>query len=511
LAVVASLRKEGDPKDFAMPVRMRLGLSGARIEVTAMLDTGADENFISYRFLLEAGWEPTRSLEQPVKFVDGQVTTCFAILNLDTTVIDTQGEEKNYPLRFYVINMTGFEAILGKSWLWKEDPMILSWREQRWQFRKSKELTTKIRIEKPRRFRLLARTTPTFLLAASIVEPEEGTLPGIYNEYSEVFSEKEAATLPPENVNHEINLQPGAKGPPYGPLYPCSAKELEHLRTYLEEMQQKGWIRESTSPAGALILFAKKSDGSLRVCVDYRGLNEITIKNRYPLPRIDEMLDRLTGSKWFTKIDLRDAYHRIRIKRGDEWKTAFRTRYGHYEYLVMPFGLTNAPATFQSYIHDALKGLIDDFVIVYLDDILIYSQSEEEHVKHVKQVLQRLRDHRLYTKVSKCSFHQQRVKFLGYVVDDQGTSMDTERTEIIRDWPEPKSAQEIQVFLGFTGFFRKFIRNFSTITASLSKMLKGDPGIGSRGFKLTPEARKAFKELCEAFISLLIIRYFDPD
>jgi hypothetical protein len=150
-------------------------------------------------------------------------------------------------------------------------------------------------------------------------------------------------------------------------------------------------------------------------------------------------------------------------------------------------------------------------VIVYLDNILIYSQLEEEYIKHIKQVLQRLRDHQLYIKVLKCSFHQQKVKFLGYIIDDQGTSMDTERIKIIQDWPEPKSAREIQVFLGFTGFFRKFIRNFSTITAPLSEMLKSDPSIGSRGFKLTPKAGKAFKELRKAFISLLIVRHFDLD
>jgi hypothetical protein len=150
-------------------------------------------------------------------------------------------------------------------------------------------------------------------------------------------------------------------------------------------------------------------------------------------------------------------------------------------------------------------------VIIYLDDILIYSQSEEEYIKYVKQILQRLRDHQLYVKVSKCSFYQQRIKFLDYVVDDQGTSMDTERTKIIQDWPEPKSAREIQVFLGFTGFFRKFIRNFSTITVPLSEMLKGDPSMGNRGFKLTPEAGKAFEELRKAFISLLVVRHFDPN
>jgi hypothetical protein len=153
--------------------------------------------------------------------------------------------------------------------------------------------------------------------------------------------------------------------------------ELDHLLCYLEEMQQKGWIQPSTSPAGALILFVKKLDGSLRVCVDYRGLNEITFKNHYPLSHIDEMLDRLVGAKVFTKIDLQDTYHRIRIKKGDEWKTTFRTWYGHFEYLVMPFGLTNAPATFQLYIHETMRGLLDDFIIIYLDNILIFSKDEK--------------------------------------------------------------------------------------------------------------------------------------
>lgn len=494
-----------------MPIRVKVTLPKAAPEVTAMLDTGADENFMSLRFLLEAGWKPTRNLRRPVGFVDGQTTTCFDILDLDTTLTDTKGQQKSYSLKFYVIDMTGFDVILGKRWLWDEDPMILTWRGREWQFRKSEELTTRIKIENPKRFNILARTTTPFLLTANLLEPEEGVLPQAYKDYAEVFSEEEAATLPSEDVTHEIDLKPDSKGPPYGPLYPCSAKELEHLRIYLEEMQQKGWIRESTSPAGAPILFVKKADGSLRVCVDYRGLNEVTIKNRYPLPRIDEMLDRLVGSKLYTKIDLRDAYHRIRIKRGDEWKTAFRTRYGHFEYLVMPFGLTNAPATFQSYIHDALKGLVDDFVIVYLDDILIFSKSPEEHEKHVKQVLQRLKDYRLFAKASKCSFHQQRVKFLGYVIDEHGTSMDTERTEVIANWPEPKSVRDIQVFLGFTGFFRKFIRNFSTLTAPLSDMTKGDLGMRARGFKLSPEAKAAFDKLREAFINPPVVRHFDPD
>jgi hypothetical protein len=188
-----------------------------------------------------------------------------------------------------------------------------------------------------------------------------------YEKFSDVFSSANAEKLPPHrNIDLSIDLQPG-KEPPYGPIYPLSQAELAVLREYLEENLKKGFIRESKSPAGAPILFAPKKDGGLRLCVDYRGLNAITVKNRYPLPLISEIMDRVNGAQFFSKIDLKDAYYRIRMHEGDEWKTAFRTRYGHYEYLVMPMGLTNAPATFQAYISKALRGLVDDFCIVYLD------------------------------------------------------------------------------------------------------------------------------------------------
>jgi Reverse transcriptase (RNA-dependent DNA polymerase) len=173
------------------------------------------------------------------------------------------------------------------------------------------------------------------------------------------------------------------KEPPYGPIYPLSPRELAALKEFLKENLEKGFIRESKSPAGAPILFAPKKDGSLRLCVDYRGLNAVTIKNRYPLPLITEIMDRVTGANYFSKIDLKDAYYRIRIKAGDKWKTAFRTRYGHYEFLVVPIGLTNSPAIFQAYINKALRGLVDDSCIVYLDDILIFSKTEEEHDQHL--------------------------------------------------------------------------------------------------------------------------------
>ena len=243
------------------------------------------------------------------------------------------------------------------------------------------------------------------------------------------------------------------------------------LREYLRDALAKGWIRESSSPAGAPILFAPKKDGELRLCVDYRGLNKITKKNRYPLPLIGEILDRLSKAKVYTKLDLRNAYHRIRIREGDEWKTAFRTRYGHFEYLVLPFGLTNAPATFQAYINRALAGLVDVTCIVYLDDILIYSDDPAVHRQHVIEVLKRLRQYGLYAKLSKYKFSITNVEFLGYILGPDGVVMERSCVDSIMEWPEPTSYREVQVFLGFANFYRRFIAKYSKIASPLMAIL----------------------------------------
>jgi hypothetical protein len=243
-----------------------------------------------------------------------------------------------------------------------------------------------------------------------------------------------AATQLPRNreTDHAIDLKDGLE-PSYRAIYRLSPAEQEALRQFIDEALAKRWIRESTSPAGAPILFVRKKDGSLRLCVDYRDLNEKTVKNRYPLPLINELLDRIHGSTVFSKIDLKTAYYRIRIKEGDEWKTAFRSRYGHFEFLVMPFGLTNAPATFQAYINRALRGYIDDFCIVYLDDILVYSNDEAEHERHLQLVLERLRQHELFANPKKCDFYQKRVEYLGFIIDKEGVKMDPSRVKTIED------------------------------------------------------------------------------
>jgi RNase H-like domain found in reverse transcriptase/Reverse transcriptase (RNA-dependent DNA polymerase)/Integrase zinc binding domain/Chromo (CHRromatin Organisation MOdifier) domain/Integrase core domain len=342
-------------------------------------------------------------------------------------------------------------------------------------------------------------------------------LPEALKGYADVFSPQNAEKLAAnrEGIDLAIEIQEGQE-PPYGPLYPLSQAELEVLRRYLQENLDKGFIRPSKSPAGSPILFVPKKDGTLRLCVDYRGLNKVTVKNRYPLPLMGEILDRVNGATVFSKIDLKDAYYRIRIQPGDEWKTAFRTRYGHYEYLVMPFGLTNAPAAFQAYINQALRGLVDDFCIVYLDDILIFSKTEEEHAEHLRLVCDRLRAAELYAKPSKCQFYQQEMEFLGFIVNKQGVRMDPERVRTISEWKEhpPGSYRDVQVFLGFCNFYRRFIQGYSRITRPLTSLMKG-----SKDGRKTGEFDKewgsaqqgAFLRLLSAFETAPLLHHFDPE
>ncbi|KAJ1041177.1 hypothetical protein NDA10_007333 [Ustilago hordei] len=252
-------------------------------------------------------------------------------------------------------------------------------------------------------------------------------IPKPYQHLRDVFDEVEADKLP-HHTEHDLHLEliEGGK-PPQGPLYLKGPKEMSELRRYLDENLEKGFIRPSKSPARSPVLFVPKKDGGLRLCVDYRGLNEITVKNRAPLPLIKEQLFLLRKARIYTKLDLRAAYNLIRIAKGDEWKTAFGTQLGLYEYLVMPFGLANAPAHFQSFINDIFRDIIGIYVVVYLDDFLIFSDTEEVHVKHVTEVLTRLRSNRLFAKLSKCEFHTKTVEFLGFIIKPTGIEMDPEK------------------------------------------------------------------------------------
>lgn len=310
---------------------------------------------------------------------------------------------------------------------------------------------------------------------SSRIEPElssDSSLNELLKSYQDVFPEELPVGLPPSReIDHRIELLPGAT-PPSRPTYRLSTAELEELKKQLKELVEHGFIRPSKSAFGAPILFVKKKDGSMRMCVDYRALNDITIKNSYPLPRIDELFDQLQGSKYFSKIDLRSGYHQIRIHPDDIEKTAFRTRYGHYEFLVLPFGLTNAPATFMHLMNEILRPFLDDFAMAFLDDILIYSKTYEEHFRHVKLVLDKLRQEKLYAKLSKCEFFRSEVEFLGHRVGADGVRMLEDKVKAIIDWPVPSKVGDVRSFLGLAGYYRKFIKDFSSIAAPLTELQK---------------------------------------
>jgi hypothetical protein len=223
---------------------------------------------------------------------------------------------------------------------------------------------------------------------------------------------------------------------------------------------------------GCPALFVKKKDNSLRLCVDYRPLNAVTIKNKYPLPRIDILFDQLAGAKVFSKIDLRFGYHQIKIKSSDIPKTAFSTRYGLYEYLVMSFGLTNALAYFMYLMNSVFMPELDKFVVVFIDDILIYSKTKKDHADHLRVVLQRLRDHHLYTKFSKCEFWLDSVKFLGHTISSEGISVDPTKVQKVMDWKPPTSVHQIRSFLGLAGYYQRFIPDFSKIAKPMTELLK---------------------------------------
>ena len=331
-------------------------------------------------------------------------------------------------------------------------------------------------LPKTCRAQLHVNTVSTAATQGSATAAEAATLDrlrvSVVDEYRDVFPDELPPGLPPRReVDHKIELTPGAQ-PTSRPTFRMSAWELSELKKQLDELTKSGFIQPSKSPFGAPILFVKKKDGTMRMCIDYRALNEITVKNKYALPRVDELFDRLQGAKYFSKIDLRSGYHQIRIDPDDIPKTAFRTRYGHFEFLVLPFGLTNAPATFMHLMHQTFRQELDEFVIVFLDDILIYSKTLEEHREHVRRVLEVLRKEKLYAKESKCELFKTEVEFLGHLVGRDGVRMMENKVKAVQDWPTPTRATHVRSFLGTAGYYRKFIKDFSAIAAPLTELTK---------------------------------------
>ncbi|KAI3775001.1 hypothetical protein L1987_49569 [Smallanthus sonchifolius] len=311
----------------------------------------------------------------------------------------------------------------------------------------------------------------------------------IVREFLEVFPEDLPGLPPHRQVEFQIDLTPGAAPIARAP-YRLAPSELQELSTQLQELLDKGFIRPSSSPWGAPVLFVKKKDGTFRICIDYCELNKVTIKNRYPLPRIDDLFDQLQGSSFYSKIDLRSGYHQLRVRDEDISKTAFRTRYGHYEFMVMPFGLTNAPAVFMDLMNRVCKPYLDQFVIVFIDDILIYSKNKEEHEEHLRLILELLKREQLYAKFSKCEFWIREVQFLGHVVNEKGIHVDPSKIEAIKNWAVPTTPTEVRQFLGLAGYYRRFIEGFSKIAQPLTALTQ----------KALPEGTGDFVVYCDASI-----------
>jgi transposase InsO family protein len=306
----------------------------------------------------------------------------------------------------------------------------------------------------------------------SVEGPPE--LHNLLKEFSDVFPKDLPKELPPKrDVFHTIPLENGAK-PPFRPMYRVSPAELREIDSQVKDLLEKGFIEPSASPFGAPILFVKKKDGSLRMVIDYRALNRVTVKNKYPLPRVDDLLDKLGGAKFFSSLDLMSGYHQIRICDEDVPKTAFRTPLGHYQFKVLSFGLTNAPATFQSVMNRIFAPLVGKCVVVYLDDILVYSRTAEEHLSHLRQVLEILRKNQFYAKLKKCTFFKPETNFLGHVVGQDGIKPDSAKVAAVQKWPIPQTVTHVKSFLGLTNYFRRFIQGYAQMVRPLNELTKKD-------------------------------------
>ena len=300
--------------------------------------------------------------------------------------------------------------------------------------------------------------------------PNVSDIPTV-SDFPDVFPEELPGLPPQREIEFTIDIVPGATSASITP-YRMAPLELKELKLQLQELLEKGFIRPSVSPWGALVLFVNKKDGTLRLCIDYRQLNKSTVKNKYSLPRIDDLFDQLKGASIFSKIDLRSGYHQLKIKDADVHKTDFRTRYGHYEFLVMSFGLTNAPAAFMDLMNRVFRSYVDQFVVVFIDGILVYLKDRESHDTQVRVVLEILRKEQLYAKLNKCEFWLTEVSFLGHIVSEEGIRVDPKKIEVVIEWKPPRNVTKVRSFLGLAGYYRRFVKGFSMIAAPMTRLLQ---------------------------------------
>ncbi|KAL5570732.1 hypothetical protein UlMin_020329 [Ulmus minor] len=477
------------------------------IPAYVLIDSGATHSFINPMLVKKLG-KSLSILDAPfcVSTPAGKILEASSVLKDCPLLI----EEHILMADLVVLGIHDFDIILGMDWLSKHYATIECHEKEvlfqpsgvpsfRFVGAKSKPRIPIITAMKARR--MLNKGCVGYL--ASLIELPENGLPAnqvpVVQEFVDVFPEDLPGLPPDREIKFSIDLVPGTAPISKAP-YRMAPSELKELKVQLQELMDKGFIQPSFSPWGSPVLFVKKKDGTLRLCIDYRELNKVTVKNKYPLPRIEDLFDQLQGASYFSKIDLRSGYHQLKIKEKDIPKTAFRTRYGHYEFLVMPFGLTNAPAAFMDLMNRIFKEYLDQFVIVFIDDILIYSRSKEEHERHLRTVLQTLRENKLFAKFKKCEFWLGNVSFLGHIISKEGIAVDPGKIEAIKSWPTLTNVKEVRSFLGLAGYYRRFVEGFSKIASPLTQLTRKNVK-----FQWFDERERSFQELKKRLITAPIL------
>jgi len=491
-----------------------------------LIDCGASHNFIAEDFVKCHNLPTSRIARVSVTVANGIKSYIDQALVDFQLTLDVFNDTVTSAYVFPITSEANYDLILGLPWLFKNNPHI-DWKtriititrnHQKYLLQTTHSDKQIIKgqcvdtIERADNFLInakqLSRCKKVYLVTIKMISncyinPVTSTnqqINQLLQEFSDVFPDDVIELPPKRDIDHEIKIFDNVTPPSQQP-FRMSQPELAELKRQLENLLEKGFIRPSKSPYAAPVLFAKKKDGTLRMCVDYRALNKITIKNKYPIPRIDEMLDQLYGANIFSRLDLKSGYHQIRIKDDDIEKTAFRTRYGSFEFVVLPFGLTNAPPTFMRLMNSIFHKHLDEFVIIYLDDILIYSKNESEHLHHIKLVLQLLRDNYLYVNKAKCEFGVDQLEFVGHIVTANGIKADENKVIAIKNWPIPRNSTSVRSFLGAAGFYRRFIPNFSETAAPLTDLTKDN-----YKFTWTNKQHTAFVTLKEALITAPVLR-----
>jgi len=469
-----------------------------------LFDTGATHSFVSDRLIRSMpGVVFLSGSPLHVRLPDGS-----NMISTDRCRFRARIDSYEAEITAAILDITGFDLIVGMDWLSEHSAKIDCRRKTvsiqmadgtNFTFR-GMHTASRIILSHIQALKAARSGEDVFVvLFEATASGKELTEVAVVQEFTDVFPEKLPGLPPHRDVDFQIQLVPGARPVSKTP-YRMAPKELAEFRVQLQDLVESGFVRPSSSPWGAPVLFVKKKDGSLRLCIDYRELNRLTVKNTYPLPRIDELFDQLQGARVFSKLDLRSGYYQLRIAEQDIPKTAFSSRYGQYEFMVMPFGLTNAPAAFMTLMNKVFEPYLDHFVIVFIDDILVYSQSEELHGAHLRTVLQTLREHKLYAKYSKCEFWLPEVGFLGHIVNAEGIAVDPVKIQAVRDWPQLRSASDVRSFLGLAGYYRKFVEGFSKIALPLTQLTKKDAP-----FVWSPACEAAFQELKDRLTSAPIL------